>query len=539
MITLSEFLETPSMGEVIKERRERERRIEAKRRYEGARVNRLESGWTTNPTGGNYEMRLGLRALRARARDVARNNSHFKKFLSMCRSNIIGPKGIQLQSRARLADGSLNTELNKRVEEAFWEWCFKENCTASGKLSFFDAQNLFVTHLARDGEVLVQKLTGADNPFGFALKFIDVSYLDENYNEELKSGNRVIMSIEVDRNDKPVAYYLTTPASEYMFKGYERLMRVRVPASEIIHAFLTYDDETQTRGVTWFHSALIDARHLHGYKHGVITSARAAASSFGMLMEEDSGEQQFDGEEDDEGRPKNIEMDVAPLSMNIIPKGYRFEQFDPKQPTQNHPAFYKSILMDLAVGLDVFYFNLSGDMEAVNYSSARVGLNEERDIWRGMQEFVIAHFCREIFHEWARSAWLAKKLKLTAKEFVEIKNPMWRARGWAFIDPLKEVVAKVIGLDNMLTNWTDELGEQGRDFAEHLETVKSEHEQAAKMGVELQTAAGAASKNKEDAPEEKSERNLRYLEKEFFRRIMSKQKFGFDTEELIDALKEE
>lgn len=499
MIKLSEFLGTPSMGAVVEEKRALEKKLSAKRRYDGARVNRLESGWTTSPTGGNYEMRLGLRALRARAREMARNNSHFKKFLTMVRSNVIGPKGIQLQSRARLADGSLNTDLNKRVEEAFWEWNFKENCTASGKLDFLGCQNLFVTQLARDGEVLVQKIFGADNPFGFALKFHDVSYLDENYNEELNSGNRVIMSVEVDRNDKPVAYYLTTPASEYMFKGRERLIRVRVPASEIIHAFLTYDDETQTRGVTWFHTALIDAKHLQGYKRGVITSAEVAAYNFGMLIKKNNGETEFAGDaEDDEGNPANIEIDVAPMSMNIISEDYDFKQFDPKQPTQNHSEFYKSMSMDLAIGLDVNYFNLMGDMESVNYSSARVGLNEERDNWRGVQAFVITHFCREVFHEWARSAWLSGKLKLTAKEFREIKNPMWRARGWTYIDPQKEIRSKAEALDKNLTTYTDEYAEQGKDFAEVLETIKSEREQAAKMGVDLRPAEKANAEQKSD-----------------------------------------
>ena len=492
MIKLSQYLDTPSMGEVIEQKRIEERRAEQKRlrrQYQGARISRLESGWTTTPTGANWELRLSLRTLRARARDVARNNSHFKKFLTMARTNIIGPRGIQLQVRAELPDGSLNTKLNKQVEDAFWEWSFKENCTASGKLDWFAAQNLFVTQLARDGEVLIQKIQTADNPFGFALKFIDVSYLDETYDDQLPSGNRVIMSVEVDGNDKPVAFWLTTPASEYVHQWRQTKNRVRVPADEIIHAFLIYDDETQVRGVTWFHTALIDAKQLHGYKEGVITSARAAASAFGMLMEQEADETEFTGEEDEYGYERNIELDVSPLSMNIVPKGYEFQQFDPKQPTQNHPAFYKSILMDLAVGLDVFYFSLSGDMEAVNYSSARVGLNEERDIWKGLQLFTITNFCREIYHDWARSAWLAGRLKLNAKDFKQIRNPMWRARGWVYIDPQKEVGANVTAIENKLASFTEVLAEQGKDLVEHLETLKAEQEMAAKYGVDL-TIAG-------------------------------------------------
>lgn len=501
MIKLSQFLDIEPMGKLIDERRDRERKVKIaedkkyRRQYAGARISRLESNWTTVPTGANWELRLSLRTLRARARQMARDNSHFKKFLTMARTNIIGPKGIQLQVRAMMPDGSLNTKLNKQIEDAFWEWGFKENCTVSGKLDFLAAQNLFVTQLARDGEVLIQKIRSADNPFSFALKFIDVSYLDETFDDELNNGNRVIMSVEVDNNDRPVAFWLTTPAAEYNYQRRQLKHRVRVPADEIIHAFLITDDETQARGVTWFHTALIDAKHLGGYKEGVITSARAAAASFGMLMEQESDENEFTGEEDDEGRERPIEIDASPLSMNIVPKGYTFEQFDPKQPTQNHPAFYKSILMDLAVGLDVFYFSLSGDMEAVNYSSARVGLNEERDIWKGLQAFTITSFCREVYHDWSRSAWMAGRLKLTAKDFMQIQNPMWRPRGWAYVDPQKEITANVTALENNLTTFTDVLAEQGRDLVEHLETLKAEQDLAAKYGIDLKVAAKAAANN--------------------------------------------
>ena len=495
MIKLSEFLDTPTMGEVKRELQDKKKPL--RRHYAGARVSRLNSGWTTTPTSANYEFRIGLRILRARARELARNNSHFKKFLTMVRSNVIGPRGIQLQVRAKKGK-ELDEKLNQRIEDAFADWSNKENCSASGKLSFLDAQNLFVTQLARDGEVLVQKVR--KGPYGFQLKFIDVSYLDETYNEELTNGNRVIMSVEVDSDERPVAYYLTTPTYEYNYYR-ERVTRVRVPAEEIIHAFLIFDDETQVRGVTWFHAAMLDAKNLGGYKEGVITSARAAASTFGLLMEENPDETELT-DEDDDGNRRQIEMDVSPLSINHIPPGFRFEQFDPKQPTQNHDRFYKSILLDLATGLDVHYFNLTGDMEAVNYSSARVGLAEERDVWRTIQAFVIHHFCRDVYREWTREAWLAGRLAVTARQFAEIQNPLWRARGWSYVDPQKEIAANTEALSNKLASWTEVLAEQGRDIVEHFETLEYEQQLAKKYKIDLTVSSKGPPENPSEIPPE-------------------------------------
>lgn len=512
MIKLSDHLAIPTMGEALRERAQniaaRERRDKRARQlarmYEAAKISRADTNWTVTPTTANYEIRVSLRTLRARARQQSRDNSHFKKFLTLVKNNVVGPKGFQLQVRARLKDGSLNVKLNKSIEESFWDWTHRETCSASGKLSWIDAQKLFVSTLARDGEVLVQKIYPKNNKFGFALKFIDVSYLDETYNEIARNGNRIIMSVEVDDDDKPTAYYLTTPPSDYLYHDRRRKVRVRVPAEEIIHSFLHTEDESQVRGVTWFHAALADAQNLKGYRDGVITSARAAACTFATITPPDDGELAEENT-DDEGNRLPIEIEVQPLSVHELPPGYTMNAFDPKQPTQNHAEFHKSMMMQVAIGLDVNYFSLAGDMEAVNFSSARVGLNEERDVWRGVQDFAADHFCREVFHAWLEAAFLVGALDVSARDLKEIRNPLFRGRSWSYIDPAKDVAANVQALENKLATYTDVLAEQGIDLIEHLETLKSEKELAAKYGVALEITpkGGGAKEDSEDKTGEK------------------------------------
>lgn len=480
------------------------RRRQFQRMYAGAKASRLNEDWTSTPTSSNYELRTSLRTLRARARQQARDNSHFKKFLTMVRSNVVGPQGFQLQVRARKKDGTLNVELNRTTEEAFWEWGHKENCTVSGKLSWLDAQKLFATTLARDGEVLVQKIYPKGNPFGFALKFIDVSYLDETFTTVLPNGNRIIMSVEVDKNDKPVAYHLRTPSTEFLFTDRRLNEPVRVPASEIIHAFLTFEDESQTRGVTWFHTALLDAKNLNDYKNGVITSAKAAAYSFATISPPETAEFS-ENDLDEQGNPIPIDFDVEPLTVHELPPGYTMNAFDPKQPTQNHPEFYKSMMMSLAIGLDVNYFNFAGDMAAVNYSSARVGLREERDVWESVQAFMTEHFCREVYHDWLEAAYLTSRLDVLLRDLQELRNPLFRGRGWAYVDPQKEVAANVNALENKLTTWTEVLADQGKDLVSHLETLSAEQALAKTYGIDLSIAGkfppAQSQPNKEDDEE--------------------------------------
>jgi lambda family phage portal protein len=456
----------------------------ARRSYGAANANRLNSGWTVVPTTANYEIRTSLAALQGRSRELFRDNAYFKKYAAMVQNNVIGPKGIKLQCTATKLDGQLNTKLNTKVEEAFEDWGHRETCTASGKLNWKAVQRLVARTLPRDGEVLIQKIQ-AQNKYGFSLKFWDVTYLDPTFNDTRPGGNRVIMSVEIDADYRPVAYWLTTPASDINFANRSRTrQRVRVPAEQMIYVGI--GEESQVRCVPWVHAVTVDAKNIDEYDLGVITSAKMTAMSGGFFKKsENDGLPAFTGGEDGEGDELAPEIEMSPASFTTLPDGYEFQQFDPKQPTQNHAAFKKTVVMKLAIGLDVFYFSLSGDMEAVNFSSARLGLGEEHDMWRVVQEIIVTQFCREVYHEWVRSAFLSGALDLTAREFQQVQNPSWRPRGWQYFDPTKEIAANVQGLKNKLLRLRDVIEENGGDFEEHLRGIAADEAFAKSIGLEL------------------------------------------------------
>ncbi len=489
MEKLSDHLYIPPMGIVLRDREKaRQAAKPAKRNFASAKITRQNKDWTATPYSANWTLYRDLRILRARAREMAKNAPHFRKFLLMAKTNIVGHKGIQLQCNAEFGSNRPNTNLNSRVESAWWEWSFPENCSASGKLSWVSAQQLFVEHLLRDGEALVQHID-ADNAFGYTLKFWNVDWLDETYNETLpSSGNRVIMSVEVDGNDRPVAYWLTTPPSDINFTHQRGRTRTRISADEMTHAFMISEDESQTRGVTWFYAGLLHGKGMHEYTGGVVDSARVASHSLGFLKKNTPDEVEFMGEEDEFGNQRPLEIDVAPLSMNELPDGYELQQFDPKQPTQNHSEFKRSMLLDVAASLGVNGFSLAGDMSAVNFSSARVGLGEERELWRQMQTFVSSTLCREVYRRWLRSTVAAGKIDLSAREFAQLQNPTWRARGWRYIEPTKDITAAIDGIGNNLLTFRDHLADQGIDLEEFLIAKKAEMELFAKYGIEYGVA---------------------------------------------------
>ncbi len=328
-------IEMPTFSEIraaqAKERAKierRDKRIALKRSYDAARVNRLNRDFSIVNTSNNFELRRSLRYLRARSRNLARNNDYVKKFLSMVRNNVAGPVGMKLQARTRDNKGELDQVLNRTIENAWREWCHKENASLNGKLSWTAIQRKHINAIARDGEALL-RIFDADNPFGFGLKFYSADWLDETFNERLPNGNRVIMSVELNENDRPVAYYLTPPPSDYLFldRDAKANWRTRVPAEEIIHSFLmddeNSDDDTQVRGVPWIHTAITRLKTLGAYEEAELVAARVGACKMGFFQEETPEEEEYTGDEDEDESNSRINPWSQPRLRRRVCRAHR------------------------------------------------------------------------------------------------------------------------------------------------------------------------------------------------------------------------
>jgi lambda family phage portal protein len=491
MTLLSLGLELPPMSQVVAERRRAaaaRRHSTLKRSYAAAQFNRLTNDFVTQRTSANAELRRGLRTLRARSRELSRNDDHMKKFLSLMVSNVIGPYGVRLQAQVlNSTGGEADVKLATAVETAFKSWAHKENASASGKLSWVDAQRLYARTLARDGEVLVQ-LIEAENPYGFALKFIDVDFLDETFNQLLPDGNRILMSVEVNPYGRPVAYWLTPPSYDYLYPEHAGArQRRRVPAEQFIHDFLIFDDEEQTRGVPWAHTAILRLHMLGQYEEAEIIASRVAACKGVYLIPPDDDEDA--GITQEEFRAQHTES-LEPGTSEELPAGYDVKVVDPNHPNANVAGFQKAILRGIASGLDVDYVSLANDLEGVNYSSIRAGLLETRDVYRGIQAHAIEHFCRIVYLRWLNKAvFMGAVAGVEPRDVARLREPKWQPRGWAWVDPLKDVQATVMAINNGLDSHVDALAEQGEDFRHVMANLKAAKDLAEKYGLNITAGA--------------------------------------------------
>jgi lambda family phage portal protein len=450
-----------------------------KRSYAGANVGRLFSDFISSSKSADEEIRPAIRILRDRSRDLTRNNEYAKRFINLAKSNVVGERGVTVQIKARNDNGSMDNIGNDQIENAFAQWSRLGVCTVDGKYSWVDAQRFFVESLVRDGEVLCRKVR-YPNKFDFALEFLEPDYLDENYNDNLPNGNRIRMSVELDQFGRPVAYHLLT---RHPFDAYSQTFsepRIRVPADRIIHCFIG-ERAQQTRGVPWMAPVLTSLKMLNGYREAELVAARVGASKMGFFTSP-----QGDGFTADDKIDNVPIMQADPGTFHQLPEGVDFKQFDPTHPTGAFAEFEKAVLRGIASGLGVSYTSLANNLEGVSYSSIRQGTLEDRDQWKMVQDILIQHFVEPVFREFLMSVMENGVINIPSTRFDKFADAaIFRARGFQWVDPLKEMNAAVIGMKNGILSMQDVANQYGRDVEETFSAINAEKELAAFYGLKL------------------------------------------------------
>lgn len=450
------------------------------RLFAGAAENRLTGDFLNGVTSGREELRGDLMKLRVRSRQLCRDNPVARRFLALCAENVIGHKGIRLQAKAENARGELSTDLNGRIETAWTDWGRPATCTVTGYSSWPHFQAQIIQSVARDGEAFVRLVRGYPNRYGFALQLLDADQCDETFDRKGGPGvNEIVQGVEVDGWGKPVAYHLWTrhPNDTGAWTG--QRTRVRVPAAEMVHLFVP-KRAGQVRGEPWLTPVILWLQMLYGYAEAELVAARTAAAKMGFIV---PGEESL-GTDPAQEYPTTMQAEAGVIDR--LAKGETFQAWDPTHPSGNFGPFLNTVLHLVAQGLNVSHANLTGDLSQVNYSSIRAGMLAERDQWRLLQTWFAEHCCQPVFEGWLPMAMLSPALTLPGGDATRyVAAATWQPRGWAWVDPTKDVAASVEARKNGLTTLRRILAEQGDDLEELLAERAEEDALLAEYGITL------------------------------------------------------
>lgn len=456
---------------------EPERRPRDYRAWDAGKAQMTAAGWLMHPRRINTDIRGSLKALRARSRQQAQNNDHVKYFLTLAKTNIVGPNGFRFQSKALMARGKPDEPLRKRVEEEWAAFGKRGVCEVTGRLSWRDVQNQVVETAARDGEAIVRRVPWA-NRWGFALQLIDPERLDIEYNDSGKpGGNYVIMGVEMDQWDRAVAYHLLDEPTNVYASQHSR-KRTSVPADEIYHIYLP-EWVAQSRGIPWTATSLDRLYHVGRYEGAEVRAAQLGAERVGNYRKslEASGPGGTVADEEEDQFVQNVNK----TEFGIIPPGWEFEAFQTGHPNQVYPDFVKAALRGAASGLGVSYNALANDLEGVNYSSLRQGALTERDLWMMLQEWIKEWFLTLVYNDWMMGS-VIMGLFPGARES-ELYRIAWQGRRWKWVDPVKEVGAYAKAVKMRFRSVSSIIREQGEDPDEVWAEIAADEARMESLGL--------------------------------------------------------
>lgn len=468
----------------------------ARRMYAGAKAGRL--AMTASASSADGELYVSLAALRNRSRALVRDVVYAKRAKTVVVNNVIGP-GIGLQAQVGNTRGGLNLRVNDGIELAWEQWSRADACHTGGALHFADLERAAMSEVFEAGECFLRlhPMRVGDSQVPVALELIEAERLADDFEVKPPAGAAVTMGIEHDGFGRPLAYYVHTehPNTLRLSPGRKRDDILRIPADQILHLRIV-ERWPQTRGAPWLHAAINGINQLGEYIHAAVVNARIGASKVGFFESPDGDPTALSDDSEADGTPS---AKVEAGEFTQLPPGYKFNSWDPAYPTEQFDPFLRALLRGIAAGVGVSYESLSRDYSQSNYSSSRLALLDDRDLWRVLQRWWIRSFREPLHARWLQAAVLSGAIPAIGRaEFLEnpekFRAASWKPRGWSWVDPTKEVQAFKEAERAGYCTKSDIIAATagGQDLEDVLRARKRELELLAEFGITTDTTTPIA-----------------------------------------------
>lgn len=457
----------------------------AKRLLETAETPEWARSWTTHASHINEDLRSAWPTIASRSTNIARNNEWAARWLLQQRDNVLGQNGIRLQCRlTKVRTAEQHTEANEAIEALWREWGAAGVCETSG-LSWRQVEALALQSLARTGEFFYRFRTGAGaGAFGFQVQVLDPWIIDHTLHQDLSTGGTIRMGVERDQEGRVVGYHLnrreslTTERSPVSGAGTRRLS-----AAEARLCF-SVDEPGQVRGIPWLS---IGARRLwmaQKFEEACAVASRNSAERLGFFVSPTGDAppgfaDQIVSSVLEQARasgkiltPEEVQQLTAaadkytttmPGQYDTIPAGYDFRQYESTWPNIDAAEYVKSQIRGWSAARGASYHTIGNDLEGVNYSSARVGILDEREHYKVVQQDLIDWLHAPVLEQWMRFAVLRDSRLVASRLADYVAACTWRPRRWAGIDPQKEALANESDLQLSLTSRSRIILERGDD----------------------------------------------------------------------------
>jgi lambda family phage portal protein len=468
--------------------------------YNAATNGRRMFGMGSSTRGVNALALADGPMLLARSRKLAMDNALATSAITGFVAETIG-SGIRPHSK--------HSDPKKRelLEREFSLWTVQSSATrrigAGGKpdslQDFFGQQSLVCRNIVEAGEAFARfryRLPSDLSPLGLRVP-LQIDLIEPEQlafwrmsGELADSKNLVRAGIEFNPIHERVAYhfYREHPGDSSIWPNAFEV--TRVPASEVLHV-MEFIRGNQIRGISSLAPIIVALNDLDEFDDAERYRQKLGAFMFAWRKTINPDNAQF-------AATNTVGNDTAPAGSQYVesqPGGVTVfdtnagEEMDfwahPGVATTYEP-FMRVQHQQIATAMRVTYDMLTGDMNQVNYSSARIRLIALRRIWRQFQNAVMVHqFCRPVWRAWLDAAALAGVIDAAdyRKNPEEYLNADWSAEPWEWVDPETDVVSVRMQIESALTSREAEVSKRGRRVEEVDAEIQRDHLREKKLGI--------------------------------------------------------
>ncbi|WP_336488299.1 phage portal protein [Methylobacterium nigriterrae] len=459
--------------------------------YEGARTSRRLRGWLAERVTINALQARGGDVLRARARQLVRDNAYAASAVDTFVGSAVGD-GIT--PSPVLSDLGLKAA----IKEAWLRWT--DEADADGLTDFYGLQALAARSMFVAGECFIRfRPRRASDGFSvpLQLQLIESEQLPLSYNVERSIvGNEIRHGIEFDAIGRRVAYHFLRrrPGEGELAFGYSPTDITVVPASEVMHLYRPLE-AGQIRGQSQLTPAMVRLYLLDSYDDAELDRKRVAAMFAGFITKNAIGDplpvpsrgDAFGLTEDPASNEPEIETtlaDLEPGTLQVLNPGEDIRFSNPTEVGGSYEAFQFRNLLAIAAACGVPYAALTGDASKGNFSSQRsIELEFKRRVSQFQHQTLVFQLCRPVWARWIATAALAGSVPgLTPTVFNRDKRALstvrWMPPKWDWVDPLKDLRADELAIKMGIMPRSDAIEARGGD-AEEIDTRRKEDQDRA------------------------------------------------------------
>ena len=455
--------------------------------FKGATTSHLQQHWRASTEGANAVVSRASATLRARSRDLVRNNAHAASAVGRLTTRLIG---CGIRPRSKTGDPELDRQVN-----AEWE-LWAEQASATDDLTIYGLQHLAVRSMLESGEVLLRRRSRRSGDISagrvlrvpLQLQLLEADHLDARRVQETESGGWIQNGVEFDAIGRRRGYWLhpvhpgetSGPFGGLAVAGWSSVF---VDAGQVGHLYDALRPG-QVRGVPMLAPVMVTLRDLDEAQDAELVRMRMAASLVAMVSLDESAPTVLGAPEDGEdGQQTVTDVNGNPLErlepgMVAVLRGSKDVRLSTPSAIGGFPEYVASQLQRVAAGLGMPYEVLASDLSRVNYSSYRAGNLEFRAMVESMQERLIVPLLCQPTWRWFVDAAIAAGVLPDREYPVE-----WAPPRYEDIDRVKEATADVLDMRAGTASRTGIIARKGYDPEQVLAEIVADNEAADAVGA--------------------------------------------------------